>query len=100
MAVIQSQAQRAAAGLSPAPITYSQDANGNLIPVYNTGTNSYMPADLESAIASGRAHAITLPDGSIGYAMDSSTLHSVLNLSSVPWWAWALAGGILLYATL
>lgn len=98
MAVIQAQAQRAAAGLPPAPITYTLDANGNRVPVYDTGTNGYMPPDLESAIASGRAHAVTLPDGSVGYVMDGSTLNSVLNFSSIPLWAWLLLGGVVIYA--
>lgn len=97
MAVIQAQAARANAGMSPAPISYTRDAQGNLIPVYNTGTSQYVPTQLEQAIQQGRAHAVTLPDGSIGYTMDSALTSSLLS-TGLPWWMWLIGGGIVLIA--
>jgi len=96
MAVIQAQAARANTGVSPAPISYTRDAQGNLVPVYNTGTASGIPADLETAIQQGRAHLVTLPDGSTGYTLDQPALSSVLG-TALPSWLWiALAAGIVL----
>lgn len=94
MAVIQANAQRAAAGKSPLPITYTTDATGHVVPVYETGSAAVSP-QLEAAINAGQARAITLPDGSTGYTLDQPTLNSLLGVS-IPWYVWALAGGILL----
>lgn len=94
MAVINANAQRAAAHQSPLPITYVTDASGHVQPVYETGSAAVSP-QLETAISAGRARAITLPDGSLGYTLDQPTLNSMLGVS-IPWYVWALAGGILL----
>jgi hypothetical protein len=97
MAVINANAQRASQGKSPIPITYVTDASGHVVPVYNTGTMQLMPPQLENAVAAGQMRQVRLSDGSLGYAMDTSTLNSVLG-SSVPLWVWLLGGGILLAA--
>lgn len=90
--ILQAQVQRAQAGLPPAPISYDQ--NGT--PVYTGGTSS-IPPDLAAAIANGTAHPVVLSDGSIGYTIDSpGTLNSVLNFSSIPWYVWLSAAGLLL----
>jgi hypothetical protein len=93
LAVIQANAQRAAAGQSPVPISYVTDSTGHLVPVYETGSAAVSPT-LETAIAQGRATAVTLPDGSTGYTLDQPTLNSLLGVS-VPWYVWA-AGALLL----
>jgi hypothetical protein len=97
MAVIQANAQRAAAGRAPIPITYATDASGHVVPVYDTTTAQMMPPQLETAISAGRARPVTLPDGTTGFAVDNTTLGHILG-GNVPWWFWALAGGILLAA--
>jgi hypothetical protein len=80
--VIAAQAQRAANGQPPLPITY--DENG--YPVYY-GSSGIPPG----------SHAVRLADGSIGYVLDSQgSLSSVLNFSSIPWYIWAAAGGLVL----
>jgi hypothetical protein len=93
MAIVQAQAQRAAAGIPPAPISYA--ANG--APVY-VGTASSTPPDLAAEIRNGTAQATVLPDGSVGYSLTNSSLNSLLNVGSIPWYIWAAAGGILLIA--
>lgn len=97
MTVIQQQAARSQAGLSPAPITYSRDVNGNLVPVYDTGTGEQMPASLLAAIQNGTAHRVVLPDGSIGYTLNSNTLSSVLS-AGIPWYVWVALAGVALIA--
>jgi hypothetical protein len=99
LAVINANAARAAAGKSPIPITYVTDSTGHVVPVYNTGTMQLMPPQLEAAVAAGQMRQVTLSDGSLGYAMDTSTLNSVLG-SSVPLWVWLLGGGLLLAAVI
>lgn len=94
MAVVNAQAQRAQQGQSPAPISYIQGPNGQMIPVYDTGMASgTIPSSLEQAIASGQSQAVTLPDGSTGYTLNSSTLSSVLGSNSS---LLLIAGGALL----
>lgn len=78
MAVIQAQAQMASLGKSPAPITYMHDAKGNLVPVYAPGVSQQIPTSITTAIGQGRSTPVTLPDGSTGYTLNSSTLSSVL----------------------
>lgn len=39
--VLSTQLARAQAGLSPAPISYTTDASGQLVPVYSTGGSNY-----------------------------------------------------------
>lgn len=91
MAVIQAQAARVQAGQSPAPISY---VDGQ--PVYST-SGQYIPSALETAIQQGRAHPVTLADGSTGYTLDQSTLSSVLS-TGLPWWIYLAGGGLLLLA--
>lgn len=96
--VIAANANRAAAGQSVVPITYTQNAQGQVIPVYDTGTMSLMPPELETAIQQGRAHMVSLPDGSTGYAIDNPTLNSLLGSTGIPLWGWGL--GLLLLVLL
>jgi hypothetical protein len=79
------------------PITYTTNANGQLVPVYDAGTMTLMPPEINQAIAQGRAHEVVLADGSTGYTLDPSTLNSVLS-TGLPLWVWVVLGGILLAA--
>lgn len=97
MAVINSNAARAAAGKPVVPITYAQNDQGQTVPVYDGSTLQMMPPELEAAIQQGRAHPVTLADGSTGYAIDNPTLSSLLGVS-IPWYAWVFGAGILLLA--
>lgn len=97
MAIINANAQRAATGQSPIPITYAQNAQGATVPVYDTSTMQQMPVQLEQAIAEGRAHPVTLPDGSTGYAMDNPTLSTLLG-NQLPWYVWAGIAAVVLLA--
>lgn len=98
MAVINANATRAASGQPVVPITYTQNAQGQVIPVYDGNTVQMMPPQLETAIQQGRAHQITLSDGSTGYAIDNPTLSSLLGVSNVPWYFWAVGAAILALA--
>jgi hypothetical protein len=77
--VLQAQAARAIAGQSPLPITYATNSAGQLVPVYSTASGAVIPPSVTSSIASGGAYPVTLPDGSTGYALTSSTLSSLLS---------------------
>lgn len=84
VAVMQAQAQRAQQGLSPVPVTYVQGPNGQVIPVYNTGNGTQiLPSALQGAINGGYSQPITLPDGSMGYTLQSDTLSSLLGSNSI-----------------
>lgn len=98
-AVIQANAQRAATGQPTVPITYATNAQGAVVPVYDTSTLQMMPPDLETAVQQGRAHEVTLPNGSIGYEVDQPTLTSLLNSTGIPWYGWLVAVGLLLALT-
>lgn len=100
MAVINGNASRAAAGKSVVPITYMTNEQGQTVPVYDTGTMQLMPPELEAAIQQGRAHQVTLADGSVGYAIDNPTLSSLLGVSQIPWYVWAAGASILALALL
>lgn len=99
MAVIQANATRAAAGQRVIPITYTQNADGQTVPVYDTGTMQMMPPELESAIQQGRAHPVTLPDGSAGYAIDAPTLTSLLHSTGIPVYGWVILA-VLIFAAI
>jgi hypothetical protein len=91
--VLQANAQRAAAGQSPIPISYVTGANGQLVPVYNTGTGtSILPTSLQQSIAAGTSVPITLPTGETGYTLTSNTLSSLLGSNSI----WLVLGAIAL----
>lgn len=96
-AVIQANAQRAAAGVSPVPVSYVTNAAGQLVPVYNTGTaSSILPPVLQQAIAGGTSVPVTLPSGETGYTLTSNTLSSLLGSNTIWLVLGALALGLLL----
>lgn len=97
-AVIAQNAAKAAAGQPVVPITYATNTAGQTVPVYDTATMQLMPTELETAIQQGRAHSISLPDGSTGYAIDPQTLQSLF--SQLPWYVWLLIAGLFLAAIL
>lgn len=91
-AVLQQQIVRAQTGVSPVPITYVQDANGQTVPVYSTGeldgavNVATLPTALQQEIAAGTATPIELADGTIGYQLSSNTLASVFGSNSSLIW--------------
>lgn len=90
-AVLQAQVARAQAGLSPAPVSYVQGANGQTIPVYTGSVNTY-PA-LQAAIGAGQSQFVTTPNIA-GYTIPRnmvSTLGPGLSLGQI--WPWALLIG-------
>jgi hypothetical protein len=102
--VLQAQLQRAAAGQSPAPLTYAVASNGALIPVYTTSPlasmgvyPANMPPSLQTAIAGGQSQLVTLPDGTTGYTVPPNVV-STLNASLSEWLPYLLliGGGLLL----
>lgn len=65
--VLQTQIQRTASGASPAPITYQRNAQGQLVPVYQSATG-YTPLNSASlaALSTGSALPSWLPWAAVG----------------------------------
>ena len=85
VAALQTQASRAQAGQSAAPISYMYDANNNPVPVYTGGT-----------VIPGLGQQVSLPSGQIGYTLSPTALNS-LNPSFVQKYGlWLIGGGAIL----
>lgn len=85
LAALQTQADRAQAGQPAAPITYTQDPNGNLVPVY-TGTTP-LP---------GLGTQTVLPSGQVGYALTNTSLAALQPSFLQKYGLWLGVGGVAL----
>ncbi len=72
--VLQTQLARANQGLPPAPISYTTNAAGQVIPVY---TGSTLPMGIQQAVGAGQSQFLQLPNGTSGYTLNNASLASL-----------------------
>jgi len=89
VAVLNTQAQRAQAGQTAAPITYAYDVNNNPVPVY-TG----------STAIPGIGSQVALPSGQVGYTLSPNALSALQPSFVQRYGLWVIGGGIVLVAAL
>lgn len=95
LAVLQAQAQRTQAGLSPAPVTYVTSAQGVTTPVYVPAMASQIGAPA-AAVPVNAGAPVTLSNGQVAYPLTSSSVASLLPGFLQTYGVYIMIGGALL----
>lgn len=97
--LLQAQAQRAASGAAPLPVTYVTGTNGQLIPLYAVSSGGLLPAALANAVAAGASQYVTTPSGISGYTVPTNIIPALSgsdSLTSLLPWIALIVGGLIL----